>query len=235
MGKNGTVRKRMKLPEPRLYRRRSSVPDIPSPIPVGAERGSHWDSKAKQPRKARSSSATRPLNHNRQRSNTTNTPDKYSPRPTSSPTSRRHPQHPDPHHNHARPPSQQHPHHRPRPASRRPKSPSTVNESSASEASSEDSRDGRRQSRQRKSDEDGSSKKNLWVPSFLRPSHKRRHSSEAGVRRIEAAKASHASAPRILWTQTTTRCLSCCPTNAGTARYATKTAASRRPVQKRYV
>ena len=171
------------------YRRRSSVPDLPSPQPGSAERPSHWDSSRKKDRKARSHSATRPPKHSRQRSHTTSTPDKNT-RPTDTP-SRRQGNNPIEQYSrpNSRPSSQQQNHnHRQRPSGGRPITPSTVNEFSGSEASSEASQSGRH-SRQRKTDEDRQSRKSsLWVPSFLRGSHKRRHSSEAGVRKIEAAK-----------------------------------------------
>ncbi len=171
------------------YRRRSSVPDLPSPVAPGAERGSHWESAARKDRKARSHSATRPAQHSRQRSHTTATPDRYPPKKQDTP-SHRHGSNPVDQHSqsHSRPSSsQQQSHYRPRPSGP-PKSPSTLDESSGSEASSETSQNGRH-SRQRRSDEERKSRTNLWVPSFLRSSHKRRHSSEAGTRKIEAAKA----------------------------------------------
>ena len=184
------------------YRRRSSVPDLPMPLPAGAERASHWDSSKGKDRKARSHSATRPVQHSRQRSHTASTPDGTAPRHTDSP-SRRHRSNPSlqqsqahsrpssqqqQSHPHSRPSSQQqHSHHRQRLSTGRPKSPSTVDESSGSEASSETSHNGR-SSRQRRSDEERKSRTNLWVPSFLRTSNKRRHSSDTGVRKIEAAK-----------------------------------------------
>lgn len=170
------------------YRRRSSVPDIVSP-PVGADRGSHRDPNHQQHRKARSHSATRASHDQRQRSHTTNAAEQHHRSPESPATSKRYGSNPldlsRP--SSSRPSSQQYSHPSSRPPGRRPKSPSTVDEDTGSEGSSEASQNGHYR-RQRKSDEERVSRKSLWVPSFLRSSHKRRHSSEGRPRAIEAAK-----------------------------------------------
>ena len=178
----------VRLANKAAYRRRSSVPDLPSPVPAGADRGSHWDSSTRKERQARSHSASRPAQHSRQRSHTTTTPDRYAPKKHESP-SHRNSSHPldQRSYAHSRPTSsQQQSHHRPRPSAP-PKSASTLDETTGSEGSSEASQNGR-YSRQRRSDEERKSRSGLWVPSFLRSSNKRRHSSEAGTRKIEAAK-----------------------------------------------
>lgn len=157
-----------------LYRRRSSVPDFPSP---SGERGSHWDPRNHdEQRKTRSHSAQRPIPPapSRQRSHTaTNPPGQSSHKDSSnSPPNRR---------SGNRPPDQfgrrssgYNSHYR-SPA----RTPSTVDEDTGSEASSETSQMARRQ---RTSDEDRKSRRSsLWVPSFMR-SHKRRHSSDASYR-----------------------------------------------------
>lgn len=156
-----------------LYRRRSSVPDFPSP-PQG-ERGSHWDARAQEEtKKTRSHSASRPvLPASRHRSHTT----------TGSPTQSKHSTKPPP----KGPPSRRHPPDQSvRPSSgyngpyRSPaRTPSTVDEDTGSEASSENSQLNRRA---RKADDGRKSRRSsLWPPSFLR-SHKRRHSSDASYR-----------------------------------------------------
>jgi hypothetical protein len=167
------------------YRRRSSVPDIVSPGP-GAERGSHWDPNTPQERKARSHSATRSPGHHRQRSHTTTATDHHHRPPESPAASKRYGSTPDGSRpTSSRPSSRQYP--QTRPPGRRPKSPSTVDEDTGSEGSSESSQTGHHR-RLRRSDEERPSRTSLWVPSFLRPSHKRRHSSEGRVRSIEGPK-----------------------------------------------
>ena len=164
-----------------LYRRRSSVPDFPSPV---GERGSHWDSRTQQEaRKARSHSAQRsPRPPARQRSQTTTAPNGHQKSSANSPSHRRHGSNQQdsgrklsaPHNMAYRSPA---------------RTPSTVEENSGSDGSSENSQAGRRH---RKSDEDRKDRKSsLWPPSFLKSSHKRRHSSDAGGR----SKAAQPSRP----------------------------------------
>lgn len=160
------------------YRRRSSVPDVPSPIPVAVpvpgDRPSHWDPHGRAPRKARSHSAQRPPAPSRQRSHTTSTPDRQSRYP--------------PNAVHQRPNSHYNASHRHRVSDGR--SPHSRN-NSASDASSENSHHDHRSPRNRKSDREESPKRrrsSLWPPSFFK-SHRRRHSSDAGHRRIEAPPA----------------------------------------------
>lgn len=154
------------------YRRRSSVPDAVSPIavpvPLSGDRPSHWDGHHRQPRKARSYSAQRPVQHSRQRSHTTSTPDKPNRYPPNSGYNNR-------------PPSQQLPNHRHRVSDGR--SPHSRN-NSTSDASSENSH---LDHKGRHRDESPKRRKSsLWPPSFLR-SHRRRHSSDAGTQKIEPA------------------------------------------------
>lgn len=153
------------------YRRRSSVPEavLPVPVPVSGDRSSHWDHHNRQPRKARSHSAQRPVQSPRQRAHTTSTPDKN-------------PRHPS-HHN-GRPPSAQWNSHRHRISDGR--SPHSRN-NSASDASSENSHLDQK-SRQRRDDSPKRRKSSLWPPSFFK-SHRRRHSSDAGTQKIEAPPA----------------------------------------------
>ena len=158
-----------------LYGRRSSVPDFPSP---SGDRGSHWDSRTQQEaRKARSHSASRssPKPPTRQRSRTTTGPPGLPKASSKSPSDRRHGTAPP--ESSARRPSSSYSNMQYRSPAR---TPSTVNEDTGSEASSETSPNGRHH---RKSDEDRKSRRSsLWVPSFMRSSHKRRHSSDAGYR-----------------------------------------------------
>ena len=169
------------------YRRRSSVPDIVSPGAANADRSSHWDSDSRRDRKARSHSAQRPPQHGRQRSHTASTPD----RPDQhghSPPSRRHGNNlvddsssrPS-----SRPVSSHHkPQHRSRHSGGQGRPP--VNENTGSEASSEDSRNGSGPHARRPNEPDRERRRSsLWPPSFFR-TNKRRHSSEAPLRRLEA-------------------------------------------------
>ncbi|KIW69130.1 hypothetical protein PV04_05023 [Phialophora macrospora] len=157
-----------------MYRRRSSVPDFPSP---SGDRGSHWDPRSQQEaRKARSHSAQRssPKPPSRQRSSTTTGPPGHHNHSSGSPSSRRH-ETAAPESYGRRPPSGYNVAYR-SPA----RTPSTVDEDTGSEGSSEASQVGRHH---RRSDEDRKSRRSsLWPPSFMRPSHKRRHSSDAGYR-----------------------------------------------------
>lgn len=162
-----------------LYRRRSSVPDFPSP---SGERGSHWDPRNQQEaRKARSHSAQRssPIPPVRQRSRTTTNPPGHQ---KSSSTSTPAPRQPAASATSStrRPSSGYNSKHRPPP-----RTPSTVDEDTGSEASSETSQIHRHH---RKSDEDRKSRRSsLWPPSFMKSSsHKRRHSSDAGYRAPDA-------------------------------------------------
>ncbi|KIV96870.1 hypothetical protein PV10_00684 [Exophiala mesophila] len=155
-----------------LYRRRSSVPDVPSPH---GDRGSRWDGRTQEAlNKSRSHSAQRPtFPPSRHRSHTTTgspTQSRYSTNPPpKSHSSRRHHAEPS-----GRPFSDYNGPHR-SPA----RTPSTVDENTGSEASSENSQLNRRS---RRPDEGRKSRRSsLWPPSFLR-SHKRRHSSDAGYR-----------------------------------------------------
>lgn len=151
------------------YRRRSSVPDAvsPVPVPIPADRPSHWDRQNGQSRKARSHSAQRPVQPSRQRSHTTSTPDNKSPK--------------QPSHHSSRLPSQQWASHRHRISDGR--SPHSRN-NSASDASSENSHADRK-SRPRRSNESPKRRKgSLWPPSFFK-SHRRRHSSDASTQKIE--------------------------------------------------
>ncbi|KIX00807.1 uncharacterized protein Z518_09872 [Rhinocladiella mackenziei CBS 650.93] len=157
-----------------LYRRRSSVPDFPSP---SGERGSHWDPRNHhEARKTRSHSAQRPpLQPGRQRSHTSSGPPsgRSYKGPSNSPPSKQRRDGPSTdqygkrlsaHNIHYRSPA---------------RTPSTVDEDTGSEASSETSQ---RDRRHRTSDEDRRSRRSsLWVPPFMR-SHKRRHSSDASYR-----------------------------------------------------
>lgn len=157
------------------FRRRSSVPNFPSP----GERPPHWDPRTgNDARKGRSHSAQRPAPPpSRQRSQTTSGPSISLPRKSSV---------------HHSPPQNRRLGDPPDPSARRSsahglqyrspvRTPSTVDEDTGSEASSETSQAGRRH---RRSDEDRKSRpssSSLWVPSIFR-SHKRRHSSDAGSR-----------------------------------------------------
>jgi hypothetical protein len=159
-----------------MYRRRSSVPDFPSP---SGDRGSHWDPRNQQEaKKGRSHSAQRssPKPPSRQRSNTTNAPPGHK-TTSNSTTVRRHGPAP------AESPGRKLSAGYSNTAYRSPaRTPSTVDEDTGSEGSSEASQNGRHH---RKSDEDRRSRRSsLWPPSFMRsrPSHKRRHSSDAGYR-----------------------------------------------------
>ncbi|KAJ9611751.1 hypothetical protein H2200_004935 [Cladophialophora chaetospira] len=154
-----------------MYRRRSSVPDFPSPA---GERGSHWDpSNQHEARKARSHSAQRssPKPSSRQRSRTTTEPASHQKSSKTSPSSHRHGAvQTDPNGRRSSGGYNM--------AYRSPaRTPSTVKEDSGSEGSSEASQNGRRH---RKSDEERKSRRSSLWPPFLRPSHKRRHSSDAG-------------------------------------------------------
>ncbi|KAK4944082.1 hypothetical protein LTR10_016415 [Elasticomyces elasticus] len=156
------------------FRRRSSVPNFPSP----GERAPHWDPRTtNEAPKARSHSAQRPPPPlTRQRSQTTSGPTRNRPQQSavnSPPQSRRVVDPNDP----AARRSSAHAFPYRSPA----RTPSTVDEDNGSEASSETSQPGRRH---RRSDEDRKSRpssSSLWLPSFMR-SHKRRHSSDAGSR-----------------------------------------------------
>ncbi|OAL35742.1 hypothetical protein AYO20_04892 [Fonsecaea nubica] len=158
-----------------IHRRRSSVPDFPSP---SGERGSPWDPRNQyEARKTRSHSAQRPSPKPspRQRSHTTTAPPGHHKTSSNSPSNRRQA---------TAPPEQ--PGRRPSsgyntaPYRSPARSPSTVDEDTGSEGSSEASQAGRHH---RRSDEDRKSRRSsLWVPSFMRSSHKRRHSSDAGYR-----------------------------------------------------
>jgi hypothetical protein len=147
------------------YRRRSSVPDLvspmPVPVPVSNDRPSHWDPQRRQPRKARSHSAQRPVQNPRQRSHTTSTPDRQN-KPHSA-------------HSHHRPPSQQWSSYRPRQSDVRA---SHSRNNSASDASSENSHLDRK-SRPQREESPKRRRDSLWPPNFFK-SHRRRHSSDAG-------------------------------------------------------
>ena len=159
-----------------LYRRRSSNPDFPSP---SGDRGSRWDPGAQQEaRKARSHSAqrssTRTPTH--QRSRTTTVLPSQLKGSSHTPPSRKQGSAP-PESSAARRPSSGYSNMKYRSPAR---TPSTVDENTGSEASSETSQLGRQH---RKPDEDRTARRSsLWIPSFMRPSHKRRHSSDAGAR-----------------------------------------------------
>lgn len=174
------------------FRRRSSVPDIVSPNVPSIDRNSYWDSEKRHDRKARSHSAQRPPHHVRQRSHTTSTPTKHNQKPPHSPTDRRHGSNPidnsRSHRTGSRPTSSSQPYPpRNRPTSGR--GPSPARDNTGSEASSEDSRNGSHP-RPRRSDEEQQEQRrsSLWPPSFFK-SHKRRHSSDASYRKIEAKPA----------------------------------------------
>lgn len=153
-----------------LYRRRSSVPDFPSPP---GERMSHWDPRNDhEARKARSQSAQRvPVQPTRPRSHTASGP----------PPSHSH------HMSSGSPSSGQTGGGSAERTGRRSsgynlryrspaRTPSTVDEGSGSEASSETSQKSRRH---RTSDEGRKHRRSSsWMPSFMK-SHKRRHSSDA--------------------------------------------------------
>ena len=174
-----------------LNRRRSSVPDFPSPV---GERGSHWDSQARwDAKKPRSVSAQRssPKPPKRQRSQTTNGPPGHQKPSSDGPPSRRHGTAP------------------PESSGRRSsgghnvmayrspnRTPSTVNEDSGSDGSSEASQGGRRP---RKSDEERKGRRSsFWPPAFLKSSssHKRRHSSDSGNFRASDPRSGPPQPPR---------------------------------------
>jgi len=166
------------------YRRRSSVPDLPTPPPIGTERGSHWDASRYEARKARSHSAHRPKQGQRQRSYTAGS----SPQP---PSSHDHHASHSPAHRHSSNPSslpsssfRPGPHdyrqHRPRVSGGRPHSPSTIDETSASDGSSETSPVASRG--KSKNDGRASRRNSLWPPSIFQ-THKRRHSHDTAHRK----------------------------------------------------
>ena len=172
------------------YRRRSSVPDIVSPGIASADRSSHWEVDKKRDRKARSHSAQRPPHHVRQRSHTASTPDRSSKHGHSPPSRRTGTNLVDESSNrpNSRPVSS---HHNPQHQSRHSggQGQPSVNDNTGSEASSEESRNGSRPHARRPEEPDRDRRRSsLWPPSFLK-SNKRRHSTEAPQRRLEAKPA----------------------------------------------
>ena len=172
-------------------RRRSSVPDLPSPFPGGLDASTHWTSDASTPHVGIRSPAT----GSHRPSSTHRTPDPYQRHPSSNRTAngsaqrRSSPNAPYAHPYFPPPPKQEYkPIHKSRKSGgsghHRRRSPSTIDEfsSSGSEGSSEASVSGRpsaNSKHNRESRHDNTNSSTLWPPLQAIRNHIRRHSHDA--------------------------------------------------------